>query len=163
MEKVQWSFPGCHIENTRKNFKLNLILVLVLKSKALYFPTQGTRLQNRPFSLFHLSLHALKEWWDKSNITWFLRWQTNIKIAFKKIAVEYVYSSQPKMEKNYIFKRTMANGGWIIVTFLNAVAIIDVLPPNRNNDNSHWPILWLACPPEIPRDINFLPPILKLK
>ena len=57
----------------------------------------------------------------------------------------------------------MANGGWIIATFLNAVAIIDVLPPNRNNDNSQWAILWLACSPEIPRDINFLPPILKRK
>ena len=39
-KKVQWSFPGClFFENTRKNFKLNLVLVVVLllESKGLYF------------------------------------------------------------------------------------------------------------------------------
>ena len=35
--KVKWSFPDCLVfENTRKNFKLNLVIYLVLKSKALY-------------------------------------------------------------------------------------------------------------------------------
>ena len=43
-EDAQWSYPGCPLfENTRKNFKLNLVLavVLVLKSKALYKKRSG--------------------------------------------------------------------------------------------------------------------------
>ena len=50
---VKWSFPGClsFIENKRKNFKLNLVLVLelslVLKCKALYLLIYFFSQQNR--------------------------------------------------------------------------------------------------------------------
>ena len=38
VKMVKWSFPGSlYFENTRENFKSNLVLVVVLESKALYY------------------------------------------------------------------------------------------------------------------------------
>ena len=39
------------------------------------------RQRDRPTSRYPPSLHALKDWWDKSGITWFLRGQTSDKLC----------------------------------------------------------------------------------
>ena len=39
-----------------------------------------TQAQNRPYSLYPLSLHVLKDSWDKSSVMSFLRGQTSAKI-----------------------------------------------------------------------------------
>ena len=85
---------------------------------------------NRPYSRYSSSLHAVKVWWDKSDVTWLLRGQTSDKFfQYKKSrAVEFVYSWQQKMN-NFLYWRQNDNL-WvevIIATFLNAVATVDVL------------------------------------
>ena len=54
---------------------------------------KNERSYNRPYSRYPPSSHALKDSWDKSNVTWFLRGQTSVIFyVMKEIAVEFVYS-----------------------------------------------------------------------
>ena len=46
----------------------------------------------RPYSQYPPSLYALKDWWDKRNVTWFLRRKHVKKLSIRVIAVEFVYS-----------------------------------------------------------------------
>ena len=46
----------------------------------------------RPYSQYPLSLYALKDWWNKRNVTWFLRGKHVKKLSIRVIAVEFVYS-----------------------------------------------------------------------
>ena len=61
---------------------LTLTVLLVKTSLNLPSLTMGHSAydgMNRPHSWHPPSLHTLKDWWDKSNVTWFLRGQTSKK------------------------------------------------------------------------------------
>ena len=38
-------------------------------------------MKNRPYSRYPPTMHALYEWWEKSNVTWYFRGQTKNKIC----------------------------------------------------------------------------------
>ena len=56
-----------------------------------------TRPLYRPYSRYAPSLHTLKDWWDKSNVTWFLRGQITDKIANRRNRGR-VYCRQQEMK-----------------------------------------------------------------
>ena len=89
----------------------------------------------RPYSRYPLSIHALKDWWDKSKVTWFLRGPKSEKICqFKKLQFSLFILGNRKC---WTFHLKDGNGKlWvevIIVTFLDVLATVDVLTA-RNND-----------------------------
>ena len=89
----------------------------------------------RPYSRYPPSIHALKDWWDKSNVTWFLRGLKSEKIwQFKKLQSSLFILGNRKWRT---FHLKDDNGKlWvevIIVTFLDVSATVDVLTA-RNND-----------------------------
>ena len=66
-------------------------LVQLVSSNACYFYC----LFNRPYWRYPPSLPALKDWWEKINVTWFL----SKKLPIEEIAVEFVYSINRQQEK----------------------------------------------------------------
>ena len=64
----------------------------------------------RPHSRYQLSLNAHKDWWDKCNVTWFLRAQTSDKDNNGKLWVDA-----------------------IVVIFFIAVGTVDVLTASNND------------------------------
>ena len=117
----------------------------------------------RPHSRYQRSLHAHKDWWDKCNVTWFLRAQTSDKDNNGKLWVDA-----------------------IVVIFFIAVGTVDVLTASNNDvkltsrnlncifckskialsfweDKQTRPRLlvlrhFITClPPEIPPEISFIP------
>ena len=92
---------------------------------------------NRPCWRCPPSLHALKDWWDKSDVTWFLRGQTIDKFfQYKKLQSSLFILNNRKCTTFYIKDD---NGKlWvkvIIVTFFNAEATVDVLTASNNDVN----------------------------
>ena len=78
---------------------------------------------NRPHSRYSPSLHAFKDWWDKSDVTWFSRRKTTPPI--QQIAAEFLYSGRQKM----------GNCGWkwSLLLFCIAVATVGVLTASNND------------------------------
>ena len=138
---------------------------------------------NRPCAI----LHALKDWRDKNDVTWFLRGQVSGNVCrYKKLRSSLFNLDKRKWidaSRKLWVKVIMAN------TFLDAVTNADVLTASNNDvklvddssckfawlkSSSHWesketrPRLTLLAnfttyfPPEIPGDITFISSILKL-
>ena len=85
----------------------------------------------RPYSRYPPSLHALKDWRGKSNVTWFLRGQTSDKIfQCTKTEGEFV-NCRHQTNKNFlIWKMIIANDYGLkssFSAFLDAIASILVL------------------------------------
>ena len=83
------------------------------------------------------SLHALKDWWDKSDVMWFLRGQTSDNFfQCKKSRSRFFILDNRKWTTFYIKDD---NGKlWvevIIFTFLDAVATVDVLTARKGDVN----------------------------
>ena len=55
------------------------------------------------------SLHALKDWWDKSNVRWFLREQTSDKVCQYKKSRSSLFILAKENEELSILKTRMAN------------------------------------------------------
>ena len=94
----------------------------------------------RPYSQYPPSLHVLKDWWDKRNVTWFLRRKHVKKLSIRVIAVEFVYSIKTRRRFHSCAKCTY----WLVLaTFTSllfamrtstiATSYIKV----RNNDHFH--------------------------
>ena len=111
-------------------------------SRVLHWNFQETFLNNnRPYSLRLPSLQALKDWWDKSDVTWFLRGKQVINFSNttncsrvcllltsenKKVftlknshekkfsyIVEPLFRGHPRDQKKYPLDRGVSlNGGW---------------------------------------------------
>ena len=83
------------------------------------------------------SLHTLKDWWDKSNVTWFLRGQTSEKnCQWKKSRLSLFILDNRKWRPFHLKNDNVEI--WvevIIVTFFYAVATVDVLMSNSNDVN----------------------------
>ena len=136
-------------------------------------------LMNRPYSRHPPSLHAPKDWWDKSNVTWFFNWQTSGK-GCQEINVEFAYSRQQKNEELFIstLKTIMAIDERSDHCFFSACSrdcrcTHDKQYWRKTCRNSNWTFckiiivvsFWvneqITClPPETPRDITFIPVIL---
>ena len=69
---------------------------------------------SRPYLRFLPSLHALKDWKEKSNVTRFLKGQTSHKISqlIQEIAAEFVYSEPQKMKHFTSSRRWWQIMGW---------------------------------------------------
>ena len=108
---------------------------------------------NRPYSRCPPSLHALRDWWDKSNVTWFLRGQTSEKnCQWKKSRLSLFILDNRKWRPFHLKDDNVKI--WvevIIVTFLYAVATVDVLMANSNDVNLaktryvRFARLWSRC------------------
>ena len=89
----------------------------------------------RPHSRYQRSLHAHKDWWDKCNVTWFLRAQTSNKICqYKKSRLCLLILDNRKRRTFYL----KDNNGklWvdvIVVIFFNAVGTVDVLTASNDD------------------------------
>ena len=92
------------------------------------------RQRNRPTSGYPPSLHALKDWWDKSGITWFLRGQTSDKTCQCKKSRSSLFILNNRTWRTFYLEDDNGNL-WvkisppprvkmIIVTFLEAVATV---------------------------------------
>ena len=68
--------------------------------------------RNRSYSRCPPSLHALKEWWDKSDVTWLLVGQTSDKICRYKKSRCFFFILDNSNWRTFIFKTKMANYGW---------------------------------------------------
>ena len=83
---------------------------------------------NRPYSQHLPSLLALKDWWDKSNVTWFLRGQTSYKIwQYKKSQSSLFILDNRKWTTIYRYLKEINDKLWIvvfIVTFLDTVMTV---------------------------------------
>ena len=64
---------------------------------------------NRSYSRYSPSLHALKDWWDKNNVTWFLRRQTNNKICQCKKSRSSLFNLANRKWRTFYLK---ANYRW---------------------------------------------------
>ena len=92
----------------------------------------------RPYSQYPPSLYALKDWWDKRNVTWFVRGKHVKKFSVRVIAVEFVYSIKTRRRFHSHAKctyRVLARFTSLLfaMTFTIATAYIKV----RNNDHFH--------------------------
>ena len=137
-----------------------------------------------PFSRYLPSLNTHKDWWVQSNVTWFLRRQTSDKICQYKKSRLCLFILDNRRWRNFILKTIMEKyGGRDRCYFFNTVVTVDVLTESHNDVNlvetSSWTIDFanLKLPPrfetycqiltlfaplsEIPRDIAFIPSILK--
>ena len=83
---------------------------------------------SRPYSQHLPSLLALKDWWDKSNVTWFLRGQTSYKICqYKKSQSNLFILDNRKWTTIYRYLKDINDKFWIgvfIVTFLDTVMTV---------------------------------------
>ena len=83
---------------------------------------------SRPYSQHLPSLLALKDWWDKSNGTWFLRGQTSYKIwQYKKSQSSLFILDNRKWTTIYRYLKDINDKFWIgvfIVTFLDTVMTV---------------------------------------
>ena len=61
--------------------------------------------RNWPYSRYPLSLLALKDWWDKSNVTWLLRGQTSDKIYQYNKSGLNLFILDKKMKKVLSWRR----------------------------------------------------------
>ena len=145
----------------------------------------------RPHSRYQRSLHAHKDWWDKCNVTWFLRAQTSNKICqYKKSRLCLLILDNRKRRTFYL----KDNNGklWvdvIVVIFFNAVGTVDVLTASNDDvklvetwtvyfanvklpyrfekinkldrNYSYWDILSLVCPLKYRVTFFFIPSILE--
>ena len=68
----QW----CHVEAKPDPFLLPLREKYFLITEWFLEPSL---VRNRPYSRYTPSLHALKDWWDNNNVTWFLKGKTSDK------------------------------------------------------------------------------------
>ena len=138
---------------------------------------------NRPCAI----LHALKDWRDKNDVTWFLRGQVSGNVCrYKKLRSSLFILDKRKWidaRRKLWVKVIMAN------TFLDAVTNADVFTASNNDvklvDDSSCKFAWLKSslcwesketrprltllanfttylPREIPGDITFISSILKL-
>ena len=147
---------------------------------------------NRPYSLYPPSFHALKDWWDKSDVTWFLRGQTGDKISRSSCRSSLFILDNIKWTTFSI--KDDNSKLWvevIIFSFLDAAATLDLLKQATMTlifsklkltfcmtINYKWSLRFeskqtkssatfrigkfsFLFAPEIPRDIAFIPPILK--
>ena len=58
-------------------------------------------------------MHALKDGWDKSDVTWLLRGQTSDTVfAIQEIAVRVCIFLTTENEQLFILKTIMENKGW---------------------------------------------------
>ena len=93
---------------------------------------------NRPFSRCPPSLHALKDSWDKSNVTWFFKGQTSENnCQWKKSRLNLFILDNRKWNSFYLKDDNVKT--WvevIIVAFLCAVATVDVFMANGNDVKS---------------------------
>ena len=83
----------------------------------------------RPHSRYQLSLHAQKDWWDKCNVTWFLRAQTSDKICQYKKSHLHLFILDNKKRRTFYHKDNNGKLGVdvIVVIFFIAVGTVDVL------------------------------------
>ena len=79
-----------------------------------------TQAHNKPYSWYPPSLHALKDLWDKSSVTWFLRGQTNAKIWQCKKLRSNLFTLDNRKWKTFHLKDKIiiANDGWKWLLFL---------------------------------------------
>ena len=68
----QW----CHVEAKPDPFLLPLREKYFLITEWFLEPSL---VRNRPYSRYTPSLHALKDWWDNNNVTWFFKGKTSDK------------------------------------------------------------------------------------
>ena len=128
---------------------------------------------NRSYSRYSPSLHALKDWWDKNNVTWFLRRQTSDTICQCKKSPSSLFILANRKWRAFYLK---ANYRWkwsLLLLLLLTEDVLtssynDVLKSCRNSkrifcmtiksssllerinklqrDYSYWQILSLVCP-----------------
>ena len=145
-------------------------------------PVDYKHLSNRPYSRCPPSLHALKDWWDKSDVTWFSgdKQVTNSSNQCKESQSSLFILDNRKWTTFY----TKVMGGSDHCYFFNVVATADVLTASNNDVNfvetqtihfawllivvSFWEnkqtrLRFLALanfifclPPQIPREIAFI-------
>ena len=99
-------------------------------------------LNNRPYSRYPPSLRALKDWWNKSNVTWFLLWQTDLiikSVNTRNRGQVYLFLTTEN-EELLNSKTIMANdlGRSDHCYFLDAVTTVLVLTATNNYLKS-WP------------------------
>ena len=75
----------------------------------LAFQLKFTSAQLRPYSRYPPSLHLLKAWWDRSDVTWFLRGQTSDKSANTRNH-SHVHFIQDN--RTFYLKEIMETFGW---------------------------------------------------
>ena len=89
----------------------------------------------RPHSRYQLFLHAHKDWWDKCNVTWFLRAQTSDKICQYKKSRLCLFILDNRKRRTFYLKDN--NGKlWvdaIVVIFFIAVGTVDILTAGNND------------------------------
>ena len=75
----------------------------------LTFQLKFTRAPLRPYSRYQPSLHLLKDWWDRSDVMWFLRRQTSDKSANTRNR-SHVYFIVDN--RTFYLKEIMETYGW---------------------------------------------------
>ena len=130
---VKWSFPGSlYVENTRKNFKSKLVLVvvLVLESKG---PSQDLHqmqhfLLPRSHSLFHsIILHILHKMFEKVDGFCIMQLsQSNFKVFW----VVYLKGFMPSSLKSHDFNPSTYFIKFTIIYLINNNKISFFLPLN---------------------------------
>ena len=116
-----------------------------------YPPSLNNPRNNRPYSRCPPSLHALRDWWHKSNVMGFLRGQTS-NCQWKKSRLSLFILDNGKWRPFHLRDDNVKT--WvevIIVTFLYAVATVDVLMADSNDVNLaktryvRFAWLWSRC------------------
>ena len=110
---------------------------LVINTTCLQQPANSFRLQrNRLHSRYPPSLHALKDWWDESDVTWLLMGQTSDKFFQYKKSQTSLFILDNRKWTTYI--KDDNRKLWLevtIITFFNAVATVDVRTASNNDVN----------------------------
>ena len=124
-----------HFHENKTRFHINgFAFSLALKQR---LRATKYRQFNRSYSRYPPSLHALKDWWDKSDVTCFLKGQTADKICQCKKSPSSLFILNNRKWRTFYLKDD--NGKlWvkvIIVTFLDAVTTVDVLTASYNDVN----------------------------
>ena len=89
----------------------SLVSVIVVGSCAELLVALQRKPNSRPYSQYAPSLYALKDWWDKRDVTWFLRCKHVKKLSIRVIAVQFVYSLS-KRDEDFIVMQNVHMAFW---------------------------------------------------
>ena len=89
---------------------------------------------NRPYSRYPPSLHARKDWWDKSYVTWFRRRQKSVKTyRYKKSQLSLHILDRKWRNFKSLRRCFQIIGGRDHFFLLDAAATVDVLTASRDD------------------------------
>ena len=114
-------------KTTQKNF-----LIIKLRGSELVIVRAFDK---QSWNRYPPSLHALKDWWDKRDVTWFLRGQTSDKICQCKKSRWILFILDNRKWRTFYLKGDVIEF-WvkvIIVSLLDAVAMRDIFTASNSD------------------------------